>query len=127
MSYVVRSATPVAGLLPSVRRAIDAVDAKLALAQVRTLQEILDRSSAQMAFTMVLLVIAAVVALLLGVIGIYGVMSYIVTLRTSEIGVRLALGAEPHSVVRIIARQGGFVALIGVVSNNSIAVSEVPV
>ena len=113
MSYVVRSATPPLDLLPSVRRAIDAVDANLALAQVRTLQDTLDRASAQMAFTMVLLAIAAGVALMLGVIGIYGVMSYIVSQRTGEIGVRLALGAEPGSVARMIVRQGGVVALAG--------------
>jgi ABC-type antimicrobial peptide transport system permease subunit len=101
-------------LLPSVRRAVDAVDPKLALAQVRTLQNILDGASAQMAFTMALIVIAAAVALLLGVIGIYGAMSYIVSQRTGEIGVRLALGAEPGSVARMIVRQGGVVALAGV-------------
>ncbi len=88
MSYVVRSNTSLAALVPSVRRAIDSVDPKLAMAQVRTLETILDSASAQMAFTMVLIAIAAGVALILGVIGIYGVMSYIVTLRTGEIGVR---------------------------------------
>ena len=81
---------------------------------MRTLQDTLDRASAQMAFTMVLLVIAAGVALMLGVIGIYGVMSYIVSLRTGEIGVRLALGAEPGSVAGMIVRQGGVVVLAGV-------------
>jgi putative ABC transport system permease protein len=114
MSYVVRSTTSLSGLMPSVRRAIDTVDPQLALAQVRTLQDMLDRASAQMAFTMVLLAIAAGVALMLGVIGIYGVMSYVVTQRTGEIGVRLALGAEPASVARMIVRQGGLVALAGI-------------
>jgi len=113
-NYVVRSKTSAAGLLPAVRRVVDTVDAKLALAQVRSLQDIVDRASAQMAFTMALLAIAAIVALLLGVIGIYGVMSYLVTQRTGEIGVRLALGAEPRAVARMIVRQGGLVALAGV-------------
>jgi putative ABC transport system permease protein len=114
MTYVVRSATAPLGLLPSVRRTIDTIDKGLALAQVRTLQDTLDRASAQMAFTMVLLAIAAGVALTLGVIGIYAVMSYIVSQRTGEIGVRLALGAEPRSVARMIVQQGGLVALGGI-------------
>jgi hypothetical protein len=67
--------------MPLVQRATHSVDSQLALAQVRTLQDVLDRASAQMAFTMVLVAIAASVALMLGVIGIFGVMSYVVTLR----------------------------------------------
>ncbi len=63
---------------------------------------------------MVLIAIAASVALMLGMIGIYGVMSYIVSQRTSEIGVRLALGAEPGTVAGMIVRQGGVVALAGI-------------
>jgi predicted permease len=112
-SYVVRTATA-ADLTTAVRRVVAAVDPNLAVAQVRTLQEILDRASAQMAFTMILLAIAAAVALALGIIGIYGVMSYIVSQRTGEIGVRLALGAAPQRVARMIVRQGGSVALGGV-------------
>jgi ABC-type antimicrobial peptide transport system permease subunit len=84
------------------------------IGSVRTLQDILDRAAAQMAFTMVLLAIAAGVSLTLGVVGIYGAMSYLVTRRTGEIGVRLVLGAEPGSVVRMIVRQGGIVALAGI-------------
>jgi len=114
MSYVVRSATPASDVANVVRNAIDGVDADLALAQVRTLEEIVERASDQMTFTMVLLVIAAVVALLLGVIGIYGVVSYIVAQRTGEIGVRLAMGAEPRAVAGMILRQGGLVTLVGV-------------
>jgi predicted permease len=114
MSFVVRTSVTPAALTEPVRRTVGDVDSNLALGQVRTLQDTLDRAAAQMAFTMVLLVIAAGVSLTLGVVGIYGAMSYIVTQRTGEIGVRLALGAEPGSVVRMIVRQGGVVALAGV-------------
>jgi putative ABC transport system permease protein len=114
MSYVVRSVVTPSALLPGARAAIRTVDAHLALSQVRTLQDILDRSAAQMAFTMALLAIAASVALFLGVVGIYGVTSYVVTQRTGEIGVRLALGATPRDVANMIVRQGGSVALAGV-------------
>ena len=114
MSYVIRSAVPTTSLVASVRQVIDGVDPHLAMAKVGTLQETLDRASAQMAFTVVLLALAAAVALALGVVGIYGVMSYIVNQRTGEIGVRLALGAEPRRVAAQIVRQGGVVALTGV-------------
>ena len=115
MAFVVRSTTPPSALLPSVRGAVSLVDPKLALALVTTLQAMVDSASAQMAFTMVLLAVAAGVALMLGVIGIHGVMSYIVSQRTAEIGVRLALGAEPRSVAAMILRQGGAVAVAGAV------------
>jgi putative ABC transport system permease protein len=114
MSYVVRSTTSATDVTNAVRHAIDGVDPDLALAQVQTLEDIVDRASEQMTFTMVLLVIAAAVALLLGIIGIYGVVSYIVAQRTGEIGVRLAMGAEPRAVAGMILRQGGAVTLIGV-------------
>jgi predicted permease len=114
MSYVVRSTVPSAMLLLEVRRVVDAVDSSLALAEVRTVQDMLDAGRALMAFTMVLLSVAASFALVLGSIGIYGVVSYIVSQRRGEIGVRLALGAEPGSVVRMIVRQGGLVALAGI-------------
>jgi putative ABC transport system permease protein len=123
MSYVVRTTTTPGAIAPSVRAAIDGIDRNLALAQVRTLQEIVDRASSQMAFTMVLLAIAAGVALMLGVIGIYGVMSYIVSQRTGEIGVRLALGAEPVGVARGILREGGVVAVIGIAAGMSITLA----
>lgn len=113
MNYVVRSATPPSNLVAAVRAEIDDVDSNLAMAQVRTLQEIVDRASDQTSFTMGLLAIAAGAALLLGAIGIYGVVSYIVTQRTGEIGVRLAMGAEPGSIAAMIMRQAGAVTLIG--------------
>ena len=114
MGYVVRTTTQPSSMVAAVRGAVASVDPNIALADVRTLQTILDRASEQMAFTMVLIAIAASVALILGVIGIYGVMSYVVTQRTAEIGVRLALGAEPGGVAGMIVRQGGLVALAGI-------------
>ena len=100
--------------MPAARAAVREVDPDFAIAQVGTLQELVDRASAQMTFTMVLLAIAAGISLFLGVIGIYGVTSYIVSQRTGEIGVRLALGAEPSSITRQIVTQGGKVSGIGI-------------
>jgi putative ABC transport system permease protein len=112
LSYVVRSSVAVNLLMP-IRAAIDEVDPKLAVSNVRTLEELVERSAAPMAFTMALLVIAAAVTLVLGVVGIYGVMSYIVSQRTGEIGVRLALGEAPGAIAAAIIRQGGLVTLSG--------------
>ena len=123
MSYVIRSTTPPSDITNAVRKAIGDVDPDLALAQVRTLEDIVDGASDQMTFTMVLLVIAAAVALLLGIIGIYGVVSYIVAQRTGEIGVRLAMGAEPRAVAGMILRQGGIVTLVGVAVGLTAAVA----
>jgi len=113
MSYLVRSRVPAEELTAAARDAVGAVDPNLALARIRTLQQALDQSAAQMAFTMTLIAIAAAVALLLGIVGIYGVVSYVVSQRTNEIGVRLALGAEPRRVSAMIVRQSGAVVLAG--------------
>jgi putative ABC transport system permease protein len=114
MTYVMRTAVPPDTLVSAARSAVREVDPNLAISQVRTLQDLLDASTAPRAFTMVLIVIAASTALLLGIVGIYGVMSYIVSQRTNEIGVRLALGAEPARVMRMVIRQGGLVTAGGI-------------
>jgi putative ABC transport system permease protein len=121
MDFVVRTTTVQPGVIASIRRALDGVDPDLAMADVRTLASILDRASAQMAFTMALVAIAGGITLLLGLVGIYGVTSYIVSQRTGEIGVRLALGAEPRAVAAMILTQSGRVVIAGAAVGLSIA------
>ncbi|MGB6835510.1 MAG: FtsX-like permease family protein, partial [Candidatus Acidiferrum sp.] len=84
------------------------------LASVRTMQEVYDKSVARTSFTLVMLGIAGAMALALGLIGIYGVISYTVSQRKREIGIRLALGAQSGDVVSMVLRQGAKLALAGV-------------
>ncbi len=97
-----------------VRAAVATVNPNLPIFVVRTLDDILDRSMARTSFTLVMLAIAAAVALALGLVGIYGVISYVVSQRTREIGVRMAVGAHSRDVRRMVLRQGMILAGIGV-------------
>jgi predicted permease len=113
LSYIVR--TPRAGseaLLRDLQTAVTSVDASLPIADVKTLQSIYDKSLARSSVTLVLLAIAGGMALLLGIVGIYGVISYSVSQRTREIGIRMALGGSLEKVTRLFVRQG--VAMCGV-------------
>jgi ABC-type antimicrobial peptide transport system permease subunit len=80
----------------------------------RPMTAVVSRAAARTTFTLLMLGIASAAALLLGAIGIYGVISYMVSLRTREIGVRMALGAEPGEIGRMISRQGLTMAATGV-------------
>jgi len=115
LRYAIRSSRPApASLLPEVREAVWRVNPNLPLYEVLTLEDILSNSMARTSFTLVMLAIAASVALLLGIVGVYGVLSYLVAQRTREMGVRLALGARPADVRRMIVRQGGILGAAGI-------------
>jgi predicted permease len=115
MAYAVRSSRVGApGFLRELRQAVWSVNPDLPVAAVRTLDAILRDSTARTAFAMVMLAIAAGVALLLGMVGIYGVIAYAATLRTREIGIRLALGAQVGAVRRQFLRDGLVLAGAGV-------------
>ena len=101
-------------LMKEVRQAVWSVDANLPLADVRTLGYFYTRSMARTSFTLVMLAIAGGMALLLGIVGLYGVIAYSVTQRTREIGIRIALGAQRKDVTGLFVRQGLFLAAAGV-------------
>jgi hypothetical protein len=107
VTFVIRSERAgTEGFLTQIRQAVWSVNASLPLASVRTMREIYDESLAATSFTLVMMGIAGVMALILGLIGIYGVISYAVSQRTREIGIRVALGAEPEALRRLFVRYG---------------------
>ncbi len=97
----------------ALRRAIWSLDPNLPIANIRTIAAIVNESTLNARFTMTLLVLAAGIALFLGGIGLYGTISYIVSQRTREIGVRMALGAARNDVANMVLRQGSRVAVMG--------------
>ena len=114
MDVVVRTDQAPDALLPVIRHKIGELDGELALANVRTMDEWVSTSAAQPRLNSVLLGIFAAIALLIATIGIYAVLACSVSQRTTEIGVRMALGATPGRIVRLIAGEGLRIALIGI-------------
>jgi len=104
-----------ASLLSEMRQAVWSVDPNLPLSDVRTLGELYRRSMARTSFTLVMLALAGGMALLLGVVGLYGVIAYSVSQRRREIGIRMALGAQDREVTRMFVRQALALTAAGVV------------
>jgi ABC-type antimicrobial peptide transport system permease subunit len=114
MTIIVRGKGDVASLTAALRAAVHDVDPGLPLYNVQTLQSIVDQSTAQTRLDTLLLSLFGGAALLLAALGIYGVVSYSVTQRRQEIGVRLALGAERSGVLRLVLSEGAMLAIVGV-------------
>jgi len=115
INLAVASDVDPAGLAGAVRDQLKAIDPALPLSNVMTMNEVVSRSVASRRAVMLLLAIFGVLALTLAAAGIYGVMAHIVALRTSEIGVRMTLGARPADVMRLILGEGLFQASLGLV------------
>jgi putative ABC transport system permease protein len=114
LSVVMRTAGDPSLQTPALRSALAEIDPNQPLVKVRTMEENMAATVAQPRFRTWLVGILAMLALVLAAVGVYGVMSYTVTQRTSEIGVRVALGAQPQNVFRIIVGHGLQLALFGV-------------
>jgi hypothetical protein len=124
MAYMIRSRRAgSAGFADEVGRAVWSINPNVPLANVRPLDAVVAKSMARTSFTLVMLAIAGAMALLLGAAGIYGVISYSVSQRTRELGIRIALGARSGAVQSMVVRQGLVLAAIGVAFGLAAAVA----
>ncbi|HMA25365.1 MAG TPA: FtsX-like permease family protein, partial [Gemmatimonadaceae bacterium] len=110
----VRASGEPGAVIASVRQIVHSLDPLLPTHHERSISTLLDSASARVRFLMLMLGVASGIALVLGAVGLYGVMAYGVSMRQREIGVRMALGARPADVSRMISRQGLVLAGVGV-------------
>jgi hypothetical protein len=116
VAFAIRSERAgVTSLVEEIRAAVRSVSASVPVAQERTMRDLYAASLARTSFTLVLLGVAGAMALVLAVIGIYGVIAYVVSQRTREIGIRSALGARPQQLERMFLRQAFALTAVGIV------------
>ena len=114
LHLVVRTAGDPESLTPALRAAVAALDPHAPLSQVQTMEQALGSWAAERRLTMLVVTGFALAALLLGAVGIYGMMAHLVVQRTREIGIRIALGALPREILRLVLRQGAWLAGLGI-------------
>jgi ABC-type antimicrobial peptide transport system permease subunit len=113
-ALVVRTSVEPSLVTPALRSALGEIDPNQPLVNVRTMETAMAATVAQPRLQMVLLILFAGVAVALAAVGVYGVMAYTVSQRIPEIGVRMAVGASPASVIGMVVRQGARLAVIGI-------------
>jgi putative ABC transport system permease protein len=111
---VVRTTTDPKSLVPAIQRELRSVDPSFPVSQIRTMDEIVGDSLSQRRFNTVLLALFAFVAVALAAVGIYGVMSYTVSQRTREVGIRMALGAKQSDITKLVTLSGARLAALGI-------------
>jgi putative ABC transport system permease protein len=114
MNLLVRTAMPAEGMAQTIRAQVSSLDPDQPVVKIRTVEELMDTARAQPRFTTALLASFSLTALLLAIIGVYGVLAYSVAQRRHELGVRLALGAATSDILRLVVSQGFKLALLGV-------------
>jgi putative ABC transport system permease protein len=127
MRVIIRSSGDPGAIVPAVRRVIAGIDPDLAVATVATMDDLMGQSLAGPRFTTFLLSGFAAVALILVAVGLYGVLSYGITQRTHEIGIRMALGARAGHVLRMVVREAALMVVLGIIIGGAgaLAVSRV--
>jgi predicted permease len=121
MSFAVRSVRETPSLLPAIRAEVQAMDPDLPLRSVSTMEEAVSGETAATRFYLSLLVVFAGLAVILAAVGLYGVVSYLVSLRRQEVGIRIALGADRSGILRMFVRQAAMPTLTGILLGVAIA------
>ncbi|HEY9226562.1 MAG TPA: FtsX-like permease family protein, partial [Gemmatimonadaceae bacterium] len=113
MAFVVRTRGPAPDLPSALRRELRAMDPNLPFYRAATMEDIVVDARAHLTFALAVLAVGAIATLLLGVVGLYGVIAYALSLRTREIGIRIALGLDPSGASRLLLKQGEVVVVVG--------------